>query len=74
MAVDKAKALADYVLLKDNAFWKYFWEFVEKKKADEMNVLATTSELRDIYLSQGRVELLGALSRLPEELTARLRS
>jgi hypothetical protein len=74
LAVDRAKALADYATIRDNAFWQYFWEIVEKKKKDEMNVLATTSELRDIYHSQGRVELLGTLSRLPEELASILRS
>jgi len=72
--IDRAKALADYAAIQDNAFWQYYLEAIEQKKKDEMNILATTSELRDIYHSQGRVELLGMLSRFPEELAKRLRS
>jgi len=73
LAVDRAKAQADYAALSTNAFWEYFWEEIEKKRKDELNILATTSELSDIYHSQGRVELLGMLSRLPGELVDRLR-
>lgn len=70
---DRAKALADYAALDDNSFWQYFWDEIEKKQKDELKVLATTSEPRDIYRCQGRVELLGLLTRFPQELVERLK-
>lgn len=70
--MDNGKALADYAALENNAFWQLFWETIEKQQKAELKVLATTSELSDIYRSQGRVETWGYLTRLTQDLVKSL--
>lgn len=71
--VDRAKAIADYPLLENNAFWQYFWEAIEKQQDAELSNLATTSELPEIYRAQGRVETWGRLPRFVQDLAERLK-
>lgn len=72
MTANRAQALADYAVLENNAFWQLFWETIEKRQKDELKVLATTSELADIYKSQGRVETWGLLAGLTQDLVKSL--
>jgi hypothetical protein len=71
--VDRAKALADYPALEGNAFWTYILEEFGKRMAEELKVLSSTDDLPGVYRVQGRVAVWDMLTRLPDDLVARLK-
>ena len=73
MAVDRAKALADYPAFRDNAFTHYLLEVCLSRLDSELKVLATTGELNDIYRAQGRAAVWSSMLRLPDDLVDKLK-
>jgi hypothetical protein len=73
MAFDKGKIIADYEKLKDNEFWKFFWDTVNDKQQQIVNVLVSADDLPSVYRAQGKIAAMGLLTRLPEDIVSRLK-
>ncbi len=70
--VDRAKARADYAALAGNEFIAFYLEELAERHRQELQVLATTADMPDIYRSQGRAEMLQMIPHLFDDCVKKL--